>query len=72
MQAAALSGLESAQGSRGPSRLGEVAPIDRLLFQYGRVLLRGTLRSAKKVQSFGGQCRTRIFGEGRACSKRFS
>ena len=45
VQGAALSGLETATGVRGPLTPGEVAPIDRLLVKYGRALLRGTAKA---------------------------
>ena len=44
VQGAALSGLETATGVKGPLTPGEVAPIDRLLVKFGRVLLRGTAK----------------------------
>ena len=45
VQGAALSGLETATGVKGPLTPGEVAPIDRLLVKFGRVLLRGTAKT---------------------------
>ena len=45
VQGAALSGLETATGVKGPLTPGEVAPIDRLLVKFGRVLLRGTVKT---------------------------
>ena len=45
VQGAALSGLETATGVKGPLTPGEVSPIDRLLVKFGRVLLRGTAKT---------------------------